>query len=302
MIKLLKVSGGFYKIKSIGEIRFMSYPKKTSFVWVSTIRKFNLGMVLLLLFGFYLALNTLFSIAYFELKILKCGTGFFDYIYFSFVTSFTIGYGDFVPLTDIGKFAVILQSSITGIYYALMVSVLSIKLLYPEGSIIFSKKIIYDSVSEIFIFRVINTNREALINPELRISVTEHNVGNCIAGVVSLPIDYNLVYLGKHDFSYYFKNILEFNNKYFNVFEQAKLANKYNQGTNSLDSRFRINISITGSYGLQQIAVYKKYYANEIESGKSFKPITYNDEDQKTGTIKYSKFPNIWTDFEYIEK
>jgi len=278
----------------------LKYPQKVNLGWVSKIRKLHLGIVLLQLLGCYLAINILFSVFYYFLNVLKNETVFFDYVYFSFITSLAIGYGDFVPVTNIGKVIVIIHSCITAMYFALMISVLSIKMLYPRNLIKFSEKIIYNASTDMFMFRVINTNKEPLINPDLRISITEHNVGDVSAGVFNIASDYNITYLGKHDFSYTFKNTFQ----NFNVISEANKATEYNKQTNSLESRFRINISITGcyGYGLQQIAICKKYYADEIIIGKSFKPITYNKEVYTKKEIKYSKIKNFWEDFESIEK
>jgi len=278
----------------------LKYPQKVNLGWVSKIRNLHIGIVLLQLLGYYLAINILFSIVYYLLKVLKSETIFFDYVYFSFITSLAIGFGDFVPVTNIGKVIVIIHSCVTAMYFALMISVLSIKMLYPRNLIKFSEKIIYNPSTDMFMFRVINTNKEPLINPDLRISITEHNIGDVSAGVFNIASDYNITYLGKHDFSYTFKNTFQ----NFNVMSEANKATLYNKQTNSLESRFRINISITGcyGYGLQQIAICKKYYADEIVIGKSFKPITYNKEVYIKKEIKYSKIKNFWEDFEIIEK
>ncbi|MBP1927159.1 hypothetical protein J2Z76_003032 [Sedimentibacter acidaminivorans] len=274
------------------------YPRRSNYGWVSEIRKQNFIMVLAKLLSFYLSINLFFAIIYYANKVLINGTGFFDYIYFSFVTSLAIGYGDFVPVNFVGKVLIIMHSCMSTMYFALMVSVLSIKMFYPGDSIKFSKKIIYNKETDMIIFRVINTNREALINPEVRISVTEHNVGDDIAGVFNIVEDCDITYLGRHDYSYTFKN--SFAN--FNLMKEANKANEYNKQLKSFKSRFRVNISITGSYGLQQIAIYKKYFADDIVIGKSYKPITYNEEGyRKKGGIRYFKIKNFWEDFESVE-
>lgn len=273
------------------------YPRKSNFGWVSEIRNEHFAIVLVKLLGLYLAMNLFFAIVYYAFKVLIKGTGFFDYIYFSFVTSLAIGYGDFVPVKFVGKVLVIMHSCITTMYFALMVSILSIRMFYPGDSIKFSKKIIYNPKIDKVIFRVINTNREALINPEVRVSVTEHNIGDEIAGVFNLLEDCDITYLGRHDLSYTFKNSFE----NFNLNNEANKAKEYNKKMKSFKSRFRINISITGNYGLQQIAIYKKYFADELVIGKSYKPITYNEEGyRKKGGIRYYKIKDFWVDFESI--
>lgn len=277
----------------------LKYPKRSRLGWVSEIRNSNFGVVLAKLLAYYLALNIFFAIIYYIYEILRYGTDFFDYIYFSFVTSLAIGYGDFVPIKIIGKILIIIHSCITTMYFAIMVSILSVKMFYPKDSIRFSEKIVYNPNSGMMIFRVINTNKEALINPEVRISITEHNVGDIIAGVFNIITDYDITYLGRHDFSYSFKS--KFND--LNLIDEANKAKLYNSTPQIIKSRFRINISISGSYGLHQIAIHKKYNADNIIIGKSFKAITYNEEGyRKKGGLRYYKIKKFWEDFESIEK
>lgn len=275
------------------------YPKKASLGWASEIKNKHFGIVLLELFIYYLAVNLFFSAAYYLFNVLENTKSFFDYVYFSFVTSLSIGYGDFVPVTLEGKVLVILQTCITAMYFALMVSVLSLKMLYPRDLIKFSQKIIYNSETDMFIFRTINTGRDSLVNPDIRISITEHSTGEKSTGMFNIPIDYNLTYLGKYDFSYSFKNSYQF----FNIMNEAKKAIEFNKSAaGSTQSRFRINISLTGSYGFNHIAMYKKYYADDVVIAGAFKSITYNKDfyGRKKG-IRYNKIKNYWEDFESIE-
>lgn len=274
----------------------MRKPKRAVLGWASEIRNKNFVLVLLELFVYYVAVNFLFSFAYYKFNSLN-SVSFFDYVYFSFVTSLSIGYGDLVPINISGKLLVIIQSCITALYFALMVSILSLKLLYPRDLIRFSEKIIYNPNSDMLIIRVINTSRDALVNPNIRISITEHNTGKESAGMFNIPIDYNLTYLGKYDFSYTFKNSY----KSLNIMNEATKAMEYNKADPNFESRFRINVSITGSYGFNQVAMYKKYYAKDIVIGKSFKPITYNKSFySRKGDIKYNKIKNYWNDFEDV--
>lgn len=275
------------------------------------IRKQNIFLILIKLMIIYIFINIAFALLYFITHSVvhpsKNGsfiteTAWYNYIYFTFISVFTIGYGDFIP-SSVGKIIVICQSSCTAVYFALMVSVLSLKLFYPGEPIKFSEKVIYNLHNNELSFRMINTNREPLINPEISVSITEHNVGNVIAGFVTAPVTMSVPYLGKHDFTYSFSNHVEHNEEVFDIYKQKLLADQHNEKMNTLDSRFRITITITGNYGMQQIATYKKYYANEVETGKAFKAIQYNDEDQrKNGEIRYSRFPKFWSDFNFIIK
>lgn len=275
----------------------MSKPKRAVLGWASEIRNKKFVIVLIELFIYYVAVNFIFSVLYYKFKSLHSSI-FFDYVYFSFVTSLSIGYGDFVPINKIGKLLVIAQSCITALYFALMVSILALKLLYPRDLIRFSEKIVYNPKKDMLIIRVINTSRNSLVNPDLRISITEHNIGNESAGMFNIPIDYNLTYLGKYDFSYMFKNSY----KNLNVMDEARRAVEYDKAEYEFNSRFRVNVSITGSYGFNQVAMYKKYYAKDIIIGKGFKSIIYNKSFYaRDGTIKYNKIKNYWNDFDDVE-
>lgn len=274
------------------------YPKKSSLGWASKIRNQPFSFVLVVLLIYYLLLNIIFSLAYFIFDALINVVNFFDYVYFSFVTSLSIGYGDLVPVNLEGKLIVIIQSCIMAMYFALMVSILSLKLLYPKDLIRFSSKIVYNKETDMLIIRVINTNRDSLVNPDIRISVTEHNTGDKSAGMYSIPNDYKITYLGKYDFSYTFRN----NNKSFNVINESVKASQFNKTSDNIKSRFRINVSITGSYGFNQVAIYKKYYAEDIIEGKQFKPITYGKEYyNKKGDLQYYKIRDFWGNFELVE-
>ena len=289
---------GHNKKKQLRTLMSLNYPKKASLGWASEIRNKHFVFVLLVMLLYYIAINLIFSVAYYAYDALVNASGFFDYVYFSFVTSLSIGYGDMVPVNVAGKIIVIIQSCITAMYFAMMVSVLSIKLFYPRELIKFSEKLIYNPETDMLIIRVLNTNRDSLVNPDIRISVTEHNTGDKSAGMYNIPIDYRITYLGKYDFSYAFKN----SHHSFNVVNEAKKALEYNNSINSLQSRFRINVSITGSYGFNHIAIYKKYYARDILTGRQFKPITYRKEFySKKGGVKYNKIKGFWEDFEKVE-
>lgn len=244
---------------------------KESFGLISELKHHNMAIVFIELLSCYIIISIVFALLYYKFNVLENVTGFFDYIYFSFVTSLSIGYGDFVPITLSGKILIIIQACIAAMYFALMISILSIKMFYPRELLKFSDKVIYNSDSNMLILRIINLNREALVNPDLRISITEHNTGNESVGIYEIPTDYKLTYIGKYDYSYVFNN----NIGKLNIMEEVKNAVEYNNNTKSLESRFRINVSITGNYTFKQIAIYKKYYAEDVVEGKFFKPIIY---------------------------
>jgi len=274
----------------------MNQPNKVSFVWVNYIRSHSSIKVILFLLGIYIAVNICFSFLYYIFNILE-SCSYLDYLYFSFITSFTIGFGDLAPVTAGGKILVIIHSTLIALYFASMMSIIAVKIFYPIQPIIFSDKIIYDKNQNRFVFRLININSSPIINPEIRVSITQHSVGNVIAGKVAIKLDYIIDYLGKHDFSIHFDN-----SDILDILQEAQKANKHNVTTNTFDSRFRITITISGSNGIQNIATLKKYYANEIVNGKAFKAIEYTDEDQRKKGMRFTKIKDFWLQFNTIIK
>ena len=64
-----------------------------------------------MLFLNYMEISLCFAVVYAGLHLLgKEPSSIFDYIYFSVVTSTTIGYGDFHPVNDMGKLIVCIQA------------------------------------------------------------------------------------------------------------------------------------------------------------------------------------------------
>lgn len=83
---------------------------------------------MLLLFFNYLEVVFSFGVIYNRCSMLnKPFEYWFDPIYFSFITSATIGFGDFYPVTHLGKFLVSLQSIIFLIFIVLFINFFSNK-------------------------------------------------------------------------------------------------------------------------------------------------------------------------------
>lgn len=83
--------------------------------------------VLLLYFN-YLEIVFAFAVIYGGLDLLNSrATSVFDYVYFSFVTSATIGYGDIHPVTTLGKVMVCFQSVVFLIFIVLFLNFFSSK-------------------------------------------------------------------------------------------------------------------------------------------------------------------------------
>jgi hypothetical protein len=84
-------------------------------------RSYRRSVLLLLIDYVLIALD--FAVLYGGLQLLgKKAKTVVDYIYFSFVTSATIGYGDMLPSSNFGKLLVCIQSVIFLVFVALVVS------------------------------------------------------------------------------------------------------------------------------------------------------------------------------------
>jgi len=78
---------------------------------------------ILMLFFNYLELTLNFAVIYAGMQMLKArATGIVDYIYFSFITSATIGYGDFYPGDKFGKLLVCMHSMVVLAFVVLVVN------------------------------------------------------------------------------------------------------------------------------------------------------------------------------------
>lgn len=263
----------------------------TNYLWIRLLKKISFWELILILFGIYLFINLVFAFTYCHLGLLD-GKSFLDHFYFSIVTSFTVGYGDIKPISDLGKIIVIIHICLATVLFAITISFITVKMFLPRETIIFSDKVLINREKGFIAIRIINTHREPLINPEIRLFYTEHCVGNVIAKTESFKSINQLPILGIHDFTIG----TQINKDFISNLNDAISFDKMD---NDKKSRFRLTISVAGNNGIQQIAQIKKYYPQDFKEGSDFKPINYNDEDQKPN-IKYSKFGDFWNDFNMI--
>lgn len=282
----------------------MKLPQKTCYSWISDIKGSSILSLSITLFFLYLSLNIFFGSLYYAFCALGIVPSLLDHYYFSFVTALTVGYGDVLPRTDPGKVLVILHTCLTTAYFGMMISLLMVKLFYPKNTIVFSRYLIIDRHREYLVFRILNTHREKLIHPEVRILLTRHSVGNVISHCLKVEKIDDITYLGKHDFNIHFSNKIKYNGSEIIISRELFLAKNHDRKIHDgVDlSRCKISISISGNYGIQQIATVHTYYPKDIKQGRGFKPINYTKEDQREkGNIRYCNFPNFWSDFNKIQ-
>ena len=275
------------------------HPKKTRYALIEAFRKLPVLSVITILLVGYIILNASFGIFYMLFDALgDQATKLSDYFYFSFVTGTTIGFGDFHPPQkdcDIAKIIVVIHGICSTFYFAMMVAFLGVKILFPHHTLHFSKNIIFDGKR--FIVRLLNSHRALFVNPEIRVVVVAHCYGNIIAPNKSARKIDDLHWLDNHDFSFDFPNLIK---KSFCISEEWEKAKDH---TGEEESRFKIRISITGNYGMQQYTQVVSYGKDDIVEGKNFKPIQYNKEDKKVWrNINFMKFGDFWNNFDSIEK
>lgn len=311
---------------------------RENFQIINWLRQKSIFCVLTVLLFIYCLINCIFGIVYFHLSIydqfttsnsiveqgisntqgyiIQANTekatssaqenSILHYIYFSFITAATIGYGDFYPTVAFGKVLVMIQSVFCSVYVAVMMSIITSKLMWATThTIFFSKQIVYNRQQNIFEVRVINTNSLPVINPEVKITLTQHQIGDCIANMRMLDNSFATPsYLGRHDF------VIKFGMSCIDLSElqEADIIQKelndalhYERKASENRSRFKITITISGSNGIQNIAEIKKYHAKDFVEGTGFVPICYGGKDKDWLGMKYKRIHSFWEQFEEIK-
>lgn len=176
----------------------MRHCTKSRYNLISWARQSSTQNVILIMLLYYIAIVTLFGIVYYALDIIpnliRSGNNILSYMYFSLVTSSTVGFEDLAVVSDGGKMIVSLQIILSTLYTAYMTAIFAVKFFYPNNAIALSKKILYSEYLNKFMFRVINTNRDRLLNPEIRISVVFSCHEDVIAPIMSVNCNSNVAY------------------------------------------------------------------------------------------------------------
>ena len=148
-----------------------------SFRVINWIKTKSIGCVFLVLVLIYFSINILFGAGYYLLansnnfktvespveqidemnpSEVESRYKIVDYIYFSFITASTIGYGDNYPTAAFGKTLVVFQSVFCSVYIAVMMSIITSKLLWPaKNTIPFPKRYYTIQKKESFKFELL---------------------------------------------------------------------------------------------------------------------------------------------------
>lgn len=124
----------------------------------------------------YLSLNAFFASLYFFSgnAILNAdANSFWDAYLFSFQTSTTIGYGYFLPKSNLANIIVIFDSLAGLLYIALTTGLIFSKFSKPISKVLFSKNAIIADYDEIptLIFRIANDRDTNIVNAEIKVVV-----------------------------------------------------------------------------------------------------------------------------------
>ena len=266
------------------------HPSGTRYAIIEAFHKLRFEWVVLILLGGYVGLQIVFGLLYyvspsFENHSLR------GCVYYAFVTGTTIGFGDGVPTEAMGKTAVVIQGLLSTLYFAMMVAFLGVKMLFPNHTLHFSDRILFDG--EQYIFRIINSHRGLLVNPDVRISVVAHCSGNVIAPTYPIKKIDTLHWLDNHDFCIGFPDEA----KGIVISDELKKAREH-----KAKSRFKIRITVSGSYGMQQYVQVINYNEDDVIDAVGFKAIAYCDEDRRIWrNIRFGKFGDFWKDFNTTE-
>lgn len=266
-------------------------PKRCFSWWIRPVRKVHFGLFMLYVVIVYVLFNLFFAGLYalidaFETK------AFLDYVYSSFMISFTVGAHNYYPVNDIGKFFAIVHVCLSVFGFALLVSVITARLFYTRNNFEFSSSVFHDISKNIFGVRIINIQRDPLINPEIRVSLLEHNGPGSSPSYYLVRTCNEIPFLGICDYTL----LIDDSRKRV----RDAISRARNQGTKS---DFRLVVSISGHNGMQQACSFHEYTVDCIEEGVKFKEIEYKTENVSDDKIiKYSKIPNFWPTFHTIVK
>lgn len=235
---------------------------------------------------FYLFLNFLFACLYYfsPAEILNVRPdSLWDAFTFSFQTSSTVGYGHFLPKSDLAH-ALVIMDTMVGIFYVAIITGLAFsKFALPSSKIRFTEKVILSTFDErpCLMFRIANDRDSNIVDTTLHVAAL-------------LPYTSKE---GHHLRRFYDLNLLTSYNPSFSltwtaihiIDEDSPLFGR--SYDDFLKDQLIITASITGIDAVlsQTIHANKKYTSENIKKAKKFADILHN-QDLNNFVVDYSKF------------
>ena len=119
-------------------------------------------------------------------------SGFWESLYFSFVTQATLGYGDFSPQSSGARLLATLQASIGMTWGAVALGVVTYSLLRRVSNIEMADSIVYDPSRHEFMIRFVNLNADAVRNAVIEALVRKESNAqgyDTVASAIALRYD-----------------------------------------------------------------------------------------------------------------
>ena len=146
----------------------------------------------------YLSLGFLFALVYwgFPSGAVKSGdrniSDYLEFLYFSFPTQATVGYGDIAPSIHLSRFTTAFQSMLGTALTGLIIGVATFKLVKRSSPFEFPDVLVYDPEHELFWFRFVHYDSDLV--RDVKVNVTTYYYEPCINYDVvarSVLIDYD---------------------------------------------------------------------------------------------------------------
>jgi len=238
---------------------------------------------------FYLLLNFIFACLYFitPAEIINARQdSLWDAFIFSFQTSSTLGYGHYLPKSDLAHGLVILDTMIGIFYVAIITGLAFAKFSRPSAKVIFSENIILTTFDHIptLMFRLANNRDTHIVDASLNVAVLLPYVskeGHEIRRFYKLPL------MSSHNptFSLSWSVIHQ-------IDETSPLHGVDLQQMKDKDMLLFVSFTGIDDVLSQTIHANYRYASEKVVQAKKFQDILTVDEN-KNYTLDFSKFNEI---------
>jgi len=187
----------------------------------------------------------------------QCITGFWNLLYFNFVTILTVGYGDFAPV-GLGRLISVLQALMGIGIFGSVIGVLVVKLMLPrKDAVVFSKYCYFDQSEKRFVVVFVNTMDMPLINAEM-CSLLKMGRGEWVV----YPA-FTAPYVGDSAWTFSINPLGKYDNN-FDPDDDTYLNKPTDLSGRVIFPDDSIKFGISGSYGFATFAATKKYSFKEV--------------------------------------